>query len=328
LQRSTEESKVENIILIDVLPEYLSESLVSKGYHVIQAHKFSREKIHALASEKNCGFVIRSRFKMNADFLEPVVSSVKFIARFGAGMENIDVGYCSSKGVVCFHSPEGNRDAVADHAMGLLLSLSKRISKSFFEVRQGQWLREPNRGWELQDKTVGVIGFGNTGSMFAKRLIGFDCKVLAYDKYLPQGYASAFSHVKEVEMSEIFEHADVISLHLPLSEETNGLVSDKFMAKFQKPICLINTSRGAMVHTKSVCEWLDKGKLLGFGVDVLDAESLSFESVSFSGNIPLQKLLNSDKVVITPHIAGWSFESNLKMAKILVDKIAADFPLT
>ena len=315
-----------NIIFVDVLPGYLDNLLASRGYHVLHGHLLTDDEILEYASSADTGLIIRSRFAIDERFLSRRPHKIRFIARFGAGMENIDAVYCKSMGISCYHSPQGNCDAVADHALGLLLSITKRIAKSFFEVKNGTWLREENRGWELDGKTIAILGFGNTGSRFAKRLSGFDCEVLAYDKYLAHGYAAAFPNVRESDMDTIFEKADVLSLHLPLTNETRGLVKTEFLEKFQKPICLINTSRGKIVDTRSVFNMLQNGKLTGFGADVLDAETVSFELLDTNMSPVLSDLLASDRVVITPHIAGWSFESNFKMSDILAAQICRDFP--
>lgn len=315
-----------NIILVDELPFSLLSLLQSRGHRVIQGKHLSEEEILELSSSCDTGLIIRSRFAVNADFLCKRPHRIRFVARFGAGLENIDVALCKKLDIRCYHSPQGNRDAVGDHALGLLLSISKNISKSFFEVRQGLWQREVNRGWEIGGKTIGILGFGNTGSCFGKRLAGFDCTVLAYDKYLPAGYAASFPHIKESNPNEIFQEADILSLHLPLTTETNGLVNDDFMNQFRKPICLINTSRGKIVKTAAVIGQLRQGRLNGFAADVLDQEALSFEKLEDPGSSMLSELLEFSNVVITPHIAGWSFESNQKMSEILAEQICRDFP--
>lgn len=313
------------IIFVDELPVYLEKLLTGKGFRVILGASLSPSEILQLSCSQDTGWVIRSRFVLNQHFFAQAPHRIRFIARFGAGLENIDTDWCRLHSISCYHSPQGNSDAVADHALGLLLSLSKRIAKSFFEVKKGLWLREENRGWEIGDKTIAIIGFGNTGSRFAKRLSGFDCRVLAYDKYLPQGYARDFPNVKESDMKEIFLNADVVSLHLPLTRETSGLVRANFIQQFNKTICMINTSRGKIVDSNAVLNALQSGKISAFGADVLDLESLSFEKLQAESSGILEKLLASDKVVITPHIAGWSFESNRKMSDILAAQITRDF---
>ncbi len=250
-----------------------------------------------------------------------------FIARIGAGMEHIDVAYAESKGIKCLSSPEGNRNAVAEHALGMLLTLLNNISKANNEVKDGQWLREPNRGTELKGKTIGIYGYGNTGSAFAKVLMGFDVKTLAYDKY-KKNFGNEFA--EESLPEEIFSEADVLSLHLPLTDETKYLVDNSFLSRFQKNIYLINTSRGQIVKTDDLVKNLKSGKVSGACLDVLEYEETSFEGIKSLLLTP-QSLINADwkyltesrNIILTPHIAGWSFESSEKMARILAEKIIA-----
>lgn len=301
------------VLFADSTHPFLWDGLVTAGFDCIKLEDVAQ--LESLIAEID-GIVIRSRFKISASVLDNA-PKLKFIARVGAGMENIDVDYATSKGIYCLHAPEGNRNAVAEHALGMLLALMNNIVKADAEVRRGIWLREQNRGTELCGKTVGIIGYGNTGSTLAKRLRGFDVNVLAYDKYV-QGFGDAF--VKECELVEIFGKADVLSIHLPLTEETKYLVNRDFLQKFKKPIYLINTARGKCVNTADLVEMIEKGKVLGACIDVLEFEAVSFESVE---EMPaaFQALVNSGKVILTPHIAGWTHESNYKMASILVQKI-------
>lgn len=268
------------------------------------------------------GIVIRSRFKIDKAFLD-AAANLRFIARVGAGMENIDVACAEKKGVRCLHAPEGNRDAVGEFAIGMLFILFRNIGKADREVRKGKWVREGNRGEELQGKTVGIIGYGNTGSAFAKKLGGFGCTVLAYDKY-KKGFGN--SQVKESTMEDIFSAADVLSLHLPLTAETDRLVNDAFMKKFQKNFYLVNTSRGPIVKTTDLVKNLRSGKVRGACLDVLEYESLSFEKLD-SKKLPaaFRYLAHSNKVVLSSHIAGWTFQSNEKMARVLAGKIRSAF---
>lgn len=266
------------------------------------------------------GVVIRSRFKLDKDFLSQT-QSLKFIARAGAGMENIDVKYATSKGIACLNSPEGNRDAVGEHATGMLLSLFNNLNKADREVRKGIWLREENRGVELQGKTVGIIGFGNTGSVFAKKLSGFEVKMIAYDKYIAVD-SIKYPFVQQVSMENIFEETDILSFHIPLTNETKYLVNDDFINRFKKNIYVINSSRGPILNTADLVKNLKTGKVKGACLDVLEYESVSFENFS-PGDFPepMQYLIKSESVIVSPHIAGWTFESNEKMAKILAKKI-------
>jgi len=306
-----------NILFIDSVHPLLQKELEAKGFTCHLEYEWSREKIGE-ELHKFDGIVIRSRVKLDKELIDKG-SKLKFIARAGAGMENIDVPYAESKGIKCLPSAEGNRDAVGEHALGMLLCLMNNINRADLEVRQGLWIRESNRGVELQGKTIGIIGYGNMGSAFAQRLKGFDVTVLAYDKY-KKNYSNEF--VKESTLEELFEKTDVLSIHLPLTEETNHIVNRSFLEKFQKNIFFINTSRGKQVKTDDLVECMKSGKVIGACLDVLEYESLSFEGLDKS-NLPpsFRYLIESDRVVLTPHIAGWTHESNEKISATLARKI-------
>jgi D-3-phosphoglycerate dehydrogenase len=282
----------------------------------------NKEEIKNIFHEYD-GAVIRSRFILNKELLG-YAPKLKFIARAGAGMENIDVAYAESKGIACINSPEGNRDAVGEHAIGMLLSLLNNLNKADKEVREGKWIREGNRGIELDGKTVGLIGYGNTGSAFAKKLSGFDCHVIAYDKY-KTNFSDSF--VKEVMMKDIFSETDILSLHIPLTGETEYLVNDLFINSFKKTILLINTSRGRCVKTDDLVKNMKSGKVAGACLDVNEYEETSFEKsqAEIQKTEAWEYLRHSDKVILTPHIAGWTVESNEKMARVLFEKIKAKF---
>lgn len=245
--------------------------------------------------------------------------NLKWIARSGAGMENIDVEYANHKGIACFNSPEGNRDAVAEHAVGMLLMLFNKLKQGDAEVRKGQWNREANRGIELKGKTVGILGFGYMGAAFAQRLKGFQVKVIAYDKY-KSGFGDDW--VAEVDEATLFAESDVLSIHLPLTEETTFLIDKDYLTKFKQPIYLINTARGKNLKTTDLLGALDSGKVLGACLDVLEYESLSFEKLK-SEDLPadFQTLVKSDKVILSPHVAGWTVESYEKLSAVLAEKI-------
>lgn len=264
------------------------------------------------------GILLRSRIKMNKELLEKA-SSLKFIGRPGAGLENIDLIYCDNHNIDVFRSPEGNMDAVGEHALGLLFTLFNNLNKSINEVKNGIWLREDNRGVELKGKTVGILGYGYMGSTFAKKLSGLGVNTIAHDKYI-SGFENDF--VKEVSLNELFEQTDVLSIHTPLTEETIGMINKAFISNFKKPIYIINTARGKSLVTKDIVELIKSKKVLGVCLDVLEYESSSFEFLD-EDNIPkpLDFLLNSNKAVITPHIAGWTHEAKYKMGKVLVEKI-------
>lgn len=304
------------ILFIDSTHPYLYEELTKLGHSCDLGFDWNKEKILQNIALYD-GIVIRSKIKIDQSFIN-AATNLKFIARVGAGMENIDVTYAESKNIKCLHAPEGNRDAVAEHAIAMLLSLFNNLNKADKEVRNGKWKREENRGIELGGKTIGIIGIGNTGSSFGHKTVGFGVKSLGYDKYFQFNSRSIISSSLE----QIFEEADVISLHVPLTEETTYLVNDSFINNFKKNIYLINTSRGKVVNTDDLVKNIKSGKILGACLDVIEYEASSFENID-TEDLPeaFQYLIKSDKVILSPHIAGWTHESNLKMAKVLADKI-------
>ena len=309
------------ILFIDSNHPCLHEMLLEKGFICDLFYDRPAEELKKLISEYDA-IVIRSKFKITKEIIDSA-PKLKCIARAGAGLENIDVAYATQKGIACVNSPEGNRDAVAEQAIGMLLMLFNNLKKADAEVRTVKWLREENRGVELGGKTIGIVGYGNTGSSFAKKLSGFGVNILVYDKY-KKNFGSEF--VKESSLEEIFEKADVLSLHIPLTEETNYLVNDAFINKFKKNIYVINTSRGRCLNTADLVKNLKSGKVLGACLDVLEYEAVSFEEIDFSKiPEPMQYLVKSDKVILTPHIAGWTHESNVKIAEVLAGKIIEVF---
>lgn len=308
---------MKKILFIDTLHPYLQEELEQKDFHCVYDYTSSKEEIESIIGEFE-GIVIRSRFKLGKEFLEKA-TNLKFIARGGAGLENIDVAYAESQGIKCIHAPEGNRDAVGEHAVGMILSLFNNLIRADKQVREGTWIREGNRGFELMGKTLAIIGYGNMGGAFAKRLKGFDVNVLAYDKY-KINYSDEFA--TEASYEQIFEEADIISLHLPLTEETRYLVDDEFIGKFRKNIWIVNTARGPIVKTDDLVKNLKSGKVSGACLDVLEYEAVSFENLN-KENLPepFQYLAQSEKVQLSPHIAGWTHESNYKIARTIFVKI-------
>ena len=264
------------------------------------------------------GLVIRSRFTIDSSFLEKG-TNLKFIARVGSGLENIDSESAFAKGIKLIAAPEGNRNAVGEHALGMLLALFNNLSKANNEVKKGLWLREENRGIELQGKTIGLIGYGNTGKAFAKKLSGFGVSVLCYDILSEVGDENAI----QVSLEELFEETDVLSLHTPETSLTKRMIHSDFIKNFKKSFWLINTARGKSVVTKDLVDGLKSGKILGAGLDVLEYEKSSFESLFNDHMIPkeYQYLINSDKVILSPHIAGWTEESKLMLANTIVSKI-------
>jgi len=260
--------------------------------------------------------IVRSK-KIDAHIID-AAPHLKIIGRAGSGLENIDVAYASQKGIICLNSPEGNRDAVAEHTIGMLLMLFNNLKKADTEVRNNIWDRKSNWGIEIKHQTVGIIGYGNTGSALAKKLSGFGCSILVYDKY-KQDIKDDF--VQAVDLKEIFELADIVSIHLPLNKETLYWVDDKFFEKFQKSIYFVNTSRGKIVRTSSLVNALKSGKVKGACLDVIEYEDTNFEQMTTIQTDDFEYLKKSDKVVLTPHIAGWTYQSYEKICRIIAEKV-------
>ena len=304
------------ILFIDTVHPLLKQEL-SQNHICDTAYDKSKTEIEGIISNYQ-GIIIRSRFKIDKEFID-CSSNLQFIARAGSGLENIDVEYAESKNINCYNAAEGNRQAVAEHALGMLLSLFNNLNIADQEVRKGIWEREGNRGLELSGKTVAIIGFGNNGSAFAQVLKGFNVKILAYDKYLTD-------YPYESTMETIRKEADIVSLHIPLTEETTYIVDDNFINSFAKEIYLINTARGKCVHTKHLVAALENGKIKGACLDVLEYEKTSFENLSKEGfTKEMQYLVDGNKTILSPHIAGWTTESNVKLAEVLLEKITSDF---
>jgi len=311
----------------------LKQVLFLDTVHPLIAHELSK---HGFSCEFNTdqkkeelmkiiapyfGIIIRSRISLDREFLS-VADNLKFIGRVGAGMENIDVDFAESRGIMCFNSPEGNRDAVGEHTLGMLLSMMNNFGRADREVRQGKWRREENRGTEIKGKIVGIIGYGNMGSAFAQRLKGFEATVISYDKY-KKNYSDG--NTIECTLEEIFDRADIVSLHVPLTIETSFMCNNVFFKNFRKNIWFINTSRGSVTYTNDLAEQLRSGKVIGAALDVLEYEDSSFEGLPGSFPDAFRYLIESDRVILTPHIAGWTTESNIKLAEVLVEKIVNFF---
>jgi D-3-phosphoglycerate dehydrogenase len=277
----------------------------------------SREEIQ-LELKDVFGIVIRARFTLDKEFLFNA-SQLKFIARSGSGLENIDQVYCKERKIELFNSPEGNRNAVGEHALGMLLSLLNKLPQANKQVKDGIWDREGNRGEELDGKTIGIIGYGNNGSAFAKKLRGFDVKILIYDKY-KTGFGDHF--VQEGTLQAIFQQADIVSFHIPLTKENKYFANQSFFNSFSKPIRLLNLSRGKIVNTKDMVLALKEKKVIGACLDVLEFETKSFESF-FEQHLPeeFNYLIHSDNVILSPHVGGWTIESYFKLSNVLADKI-------
>jgi len=309
------------ILFLDTTHPVLPQMLEDAGF--ICEHFYSLDRGEALAAIGGFnGLITRSKFTIDKEFIDKA-ANLQFIGRVGAGMENIDVDYARSRQILCFNAPEGNRDAVAEHTTGMLLALTNNLLIADREVRRGLWKREENRGTEIGGKTIGIIGYGNMGTAFAKRLTGFGVNVIAYDKY-KTGFGN--NRVEEVTMDDLFRRADIVSLHLPLTEETGNLVNDEWLSAFSKKIILINTSRGRIVNTAALVKALKNNTVTGACLDVLEYESSSFENL-YNKNLPsgFDFLIKSDKVVLSPHIAGWTHESNRKLAEVIATKIIARF---
>ena len=305
------------ILHIDSNHPLLWNQLQEAGFTNEADFTSTKEEIEAKIQNYN-GIVIRSRFKIDKTFLDKA-THLQFIARVGAGLESIDCDYAISKGIHLIAAPEGNRNAVGEHTIGMLLSLMNKLNRADKLVREGKWIREGNRGFELKGKTIGLIGYGNMGKSFAKKLRGFDVDVLCYDIQENVGDENA----QQVSLQEIKEQADVLSLHIPWTTETDKMVNANFINSFAKPFWLINTSRGKNVVTSDLVIALQSEKILGAGLDVLEYEKLSFENLFLDSNKPeaYQYLLDSDNVLLSPHIAGWTFESHEKLAKTIGNKI-------
>lgn len=308
------------ILHLDTNHELLINQLNDLGFTNHEDYTSPKEAIEDKMSDYD-GIVLRSRFTIDKQFLD-AAKNLKFIARVGAGLENIDGEYAKAKGVELIAAPEGNRNAVGEHALAMLLSLFNKLNKADAEVRQGKWLREANRGVELSGKTVGIIGYGNTGRSFAKKLRGFDVTVLCYDILENVGNDDA----KQVTLQEIQDKADVVSIHTPQTPLTLNMIDAEFINQFKKPFWLLNTARGKSVVTDDLVIALQSGKVLGAGLDVLEYEKTSFESL-FTTTIPkaFHYLLHAQNVILTPHVAGWTKESKEKLAQTIVNKIKARF---
>jgi D-3-phosphoglycerate dehydrogenase len=309
------------VLHLDKNHPLLIQQLKSAGFENDENYASSKKEIEKIISEYH-GIVIRSRFKIDQQFIN-AASQLQFIARVGAGLESIDIPYAETKGIKLFSAPEGNRNAVGEHTIGMLLSLFNKLNKANYEVHEGLWNREANRGVELEGKTVGIIGYGNMGKAFAKNLKGFDCKVICFDIKPNVGNENAL----QVTLEELQEEADVLSLHTPWTPLTNKMIDAAFIAKFKKSFWLINTARGKSVVTSHLVEALKNGKVLGAGLDVLEYEKSSFETLFTDNDMPdvLKELLTLDNVLISPHIAGWTHESKIKLAQTIVDKITHNF---
>ena len=309
------------VIHLDTNHPLLINQLNKLGFTNDEDYLSSKEDIEAKIHNYD-GFIIRSRFKIDKAFIDKS-TNLKFIGRVGAGLENIDCEYAISKNIALIAAPEGNRNAVGEHTLGMLLSLFNKLNKADKEIRAGKWLREENRGLELDGKTIGLIGYGNMGKSFAKKLKGFDVDVLCYD--IKSNVSD--ENCKQVSLEELQQRSDVLSLHTPQTTLTRNMINKAFINRFKKSFWLLNTARGTSVVTKDLVAALKSGKILGAGLDVLEYEKSSFENLFSDNNLPeaFQYLIASENVILSPHVAGWTIESNEKLAQTIVDKIKAKF---
>lgn len=306
------------ILQLDKNHPLISEQLTAKGFVVEEDHISTYDEVLEKIQDYE-GIIIRSRIPLDKNFLTKT-SHLKFIARVGAGMENIDIETAEKLNIKLINSPEGNRDSVAEHVVGMLLILMNRLFIASIEVKNGIWKREENRGDELLGKTFGIIGYGNMGKATAKRLSGFGVEVIFHD-ILPN-LSDEFA--TQVSLDELQKRADILSLHIPLTNETNYLIDENFISKMEKNFYLVNTARGKNLKTKALVEAIQSGKVLGACLDVLEYEKSSFENLEIE-NQDLQFLLDSEKVIVTPHIGGWTHQSKIKLAQVIVDKIIENF---
>ncbi len=301
-----------HILIVDDLHEILLERLKANNIPFDYRPDFSKAEASEVIDQYT-GLVIRSKFQVDSHFID-LGSNLQFIARAGAGMDNIDEAYAQTKNIVLFSANEGNCDAVGEHMIGMLLGLMNNHNRSYAQITHGIWEREANRGYELKGRTIALIGYGHNGQAMAKKLSGFDVKVIAYDKY-KTGFTDAYA--QEVSMEEVVRQADVLSFHIPLTRETEGLVNDEYLFHFRKPFFFLMGARGGIVEMPAVLKALDQGKILGAAFDVLPVEKFPLLAQQNWYN----SLITRENVLLSPHVAGWTFESYFKLSDILADKI-------
>jgi len=306
------------ILIVDDLHPVFIELVSKIGYSCDYRPEIKAADILPIIGNYT-GLVMRSKFKLDQQYLE-AGKNLRFVCRAGAGMDNIDEAYAAQRGIILLNAPEGNMDAVGEHAIGLLLALMNNFILADAQIRNGSWLREANRGFELKGRTIGIIGYGFMGHSFARKLSGFGVNVIAYDKY-KTGFSDIYA--REVSMEEIVKQSDVLSLHIPLTKETDGLIDDEYLFHFKKSIFLINTSRGRTIKVASLLNALRSGKILGAGLDVLEVEKFP----ALGAQPWYQELKESNRVVLTPHVAGWTRESYRKISEVMAEKLAAITPL-
>lgn len=301
------------ILIIDDLHVAFAEKATALGFEVDDKPLITRAETLAVLKDY-VGIAVRTKFRIDQEIFD-AAPNLKFVARAGAGLDNIDEAIAKERNIQLINAPEGNRDAVGEHAIGLLLGLMNNFRNADTEIRNGIWNREGNRGYELKGKTVGIIGYGFMGQQMARKLAGFEVNVIAYDKY-KTGFGNEYA--REVSMEEIVKHSDVLSLHIPLTKETKQMVDDEYFFHFKKPIFFINTARGEIVNTSALLKNIKNGKILGAGLDVLEAEKFPI-----LGEQPwFEDLKANGKVILTPHVGGWTFDSYRKISEVLAEKLA------
>ncbi len=306
-----------NVLIIDDMHSSITSLLKDAGFIPDYRPEIKKGEVYQIIHQYE-GLIVRSKMKVDKELIDRAVN-LKFVGRAGAGVDNVDYQYLDQKGIRLVNAPEGNRDALAEHAMGMLLTLFNRINTADQEVRQGIWRREENRGWEIMGHTIGIFGFGYMGEAFAKRLRGFECNVIAYD-----GYKSGFSneYVTQVDLETFMKETEILSIHVPLTSETKYMFDNAFFGQFQSLKVLLNTSRGEVVKLSAVNNLLDSGRLVCAGLDVLENEKL--DRLSDEQQTEFEKLIKRDNVLLTPHVGGWSYESYRKINIVLVKKLVAE----
>ena len=311
------------ILHLDKNHDSLINELKSCGYINVEAYKMTLANVKSIIHQFD-GIVIRSRFKIDTDFLKNG-KRIKFIARVGSGLENIDIQYLKKRGIELISAPEGNSNAVGEHAVCLILSLLNKLNIANDSVKNKQWNRDKFRGHEIENKTIGIIGYGNTGKSLAKKLTGFNVKEIIFYDIIKK---TKDSIARQVSIEELQNKSNILSLHTPENKLSIGMINKNFIEKVKNPFWLINTARGSAVKTKDLIDGIQNGKILGAALDVLEYEKKDFEN-TFDNKIHKNflDLIQNEKVILTPHIAGWTYESHLKLAKIIVQKIQKDFPV-
>ena len=311
------------ILHLDKNHDSLIKGLKKSGYINVKGYKMSLVMVKSIIDEFD-GIVVRSRFKIDSEFLKNG-EKVKFIARVGSGLENIDISYLKKRGIKLISAPEGNSNAVGEHAVGLILSLLNKLNLANDSVKSKMWSREKFRGYEIENKTIGIMGYGNTGKSLAKKLSGFNVKEIIFYDIVKK---TKDSIAKQVSIEELQNKSNILSIHTPQNKLSIGLINKTFIRRMKKPFWLINTARGSAVKIKDLIEGIQNKKIYGAALDVLEYEKKSFED-TFDNKINLDfaGLIKNEKIILTPHIAGWTYESHLKLAKIIVQKIQKDFPL-